>query len=172
MRFYLSPALLILFVCTFTCDIAAVYAGGNVHHTTADGAASVGAADAATCADVLARTDTTNCTDAATLDNDADTEPQANVVNSQSSSQLPYKYVGNRYTHKFHRLSCPFAQAMANYNVEYFHFRKEAIEHGDKPCHWCLPPWWKSVSATIVGTTAENASTAKQATKDSKTDQR
>lgn len=70
-----------------------------------------------------------------------------------------YKYVGNRFSHKFHRPSCPFAQLMSGGNVEYFCYRKQAIEQGFKPCRYCLPPWWKSVNATIIkidGNKADN----------------
>src|SRR5271166_2333274 len=58
---------------------------------------------------------------------------------------LPYKYWGNSFSLKFHRPSCPFAQAMNPIHVEFFHCRREAIVRGEKPCRYCLPPYWTSV---------------------------
>ncbi|HEY9787609.1 MAG TPA: hypothetical protein V6D17_19635 [Candidatus Obscuribacterales bacterium] len=64
---------------------------------------------------------------------------------------LPYKYVGNVESLKFHRPSCPFARCMSVRRMILFHFRKEAIAQEQKPCRYCLPPDWKSVSAVILG---------------------
>jgi hypothetical protein len=70
---------------------------------------------------------------------------------AQTNSQvpLPYKYVGNSYSLKFHRPSCPFAKAMSVNHVQLFHFRREAIEAGEKPCNYCLPQSWGSVKAVV-----------------------
>jgi hypothetical protein len=66
--------------------------------------------------------------------------------------QPVYKYVGNLFSLKFHRPSCPFARAMWRGNIIRFQYRKQAIEAGQKPCRYCLPPNWKSVGASILKT--------------------
>jgi len=49
-----------------------------------------------------------------------------------------YKYVGNSFSFKFHRPSCPFAKAMWRGHVIKFQYRKQAIDAGQKPCRYCL----------------------------------
>lgn len=61
-----------------------------------------------------------------------------------------YKYVGNSFSGKFHRPSCPFARAMNPNHVVHFRFRKDAIEHGQQPCRYCLPPDWTNVRAVLI----------------------
>ena len=63
---------------------------------------------------------------------------------------LPYKYVGNNFSGKFHRPSCPFAKAMSTWHAELFHFRRQAVEAGQKPCRYCLPKEWTEVRAAIL----------------------
>ncbi|HEY9712612.1 MAG TPA: hypothetical protein V6C72_04035, partial [Chroococcales cyanobacterium] len=65
---------------------------------------------------------------------------------------LPIKYVGNNFSLKFHRPSCPFAQAMNAMHVNLYHFRRQAVSAGMVPCRYCLPPWWTTVRAQILGT--------------------
>lgn len=67
-----------------------------------------------------------------------------------ASDRVAYKYIGNAFSMKFHRPSCPFARAMWRSNVVRFQFRKEAITRGFKPCKYCLPQSWKSVGAKIL----------------------
>lgn len=67
-----------------------------------------------------------------------------------------YKYVGNSFSFKFHRPSCPFARAMWRGHVVKFQYRKQAIDAGQKPCRYCLPPYWKSVGAKILRATPES----------------
>ena len=62
----------------------------------------------------------------------------------------PYKYVGNNFSLKFHKPSCPFAKAMWTGHTELFHFRKDAIAAKYAPCRYCLPPAWTNVNATIL----------------------
>lgn len=62
----------------------------------------------------------------------------------------PYKYVGNNFSLKFHKPSCPFAKAMWTGHTELFHFRKDAIAAKYAPCRYCLPPTWTNVNATIL----------------------
>lgn len=62
----------------------------------------------------------------------------------------PYKYVGNNFSLKFHKPSCPFAKAMWTGHTELFHFRKDAIAAKYAPCRYCLPPSWTNVNATIL----------------------
>ncbi len=71
---------------------------------------------------------------------------------------LPLKYIGNSFSLKFHRPSCPFAKAMWSERVVLFHFRKEAISGGFKPCRYCLPPVWKSVSCKLLPRSAPASS--------------
>lgn len=61
-----------------------------------------------------------------------------------------YKYVGNAFSLKFHRPSCPFAKAMWRSNRVHFTYRRQALEAHQKPCRYCLPPSWKSVAAAIL----------------------
>ena len=66
------------------------------------------------------------------------------------AGDLPYKYVGNNFSAKFHRPSCPFAKIMSGHNVVLFHFRNEAIAACHNPCRYCLPPVWKSVKCLLI----------------------
>ncbi len=63
---------------------------------------------------------------------------------------LPVKYVGNSYSLKFHRPSCPFAQVMYRRRRLDFRFRHEAIERGFSPCCWCLPKRWKHLEGRLL----------------------
>lgn len=65
------------------------------------------------------------------------------------SAKLPIKYWGNSFSLKFHRPSCPFAKAMSAHHVMFFNFRRQAVESGQVPCRYCLPPDWTTVRATI-----------------------
>jgi hypothetical protein len=65
-------------------------------------------------------------------------------------STLPVKYWGNSFSLKFHRPSCPFAQAMSADHVMFFNFRKQAVDGGQTPCRYCLPPFWTTVKASIL----------------------
>ena len=67
-----------------------------------------------------------------------------------ASIDLPYKYVGNNFSLKFHRPSCLFAKAMAPDHIELFHFRKQAVDAGMQPCRYCLPANWTTVRATLL----------------------
>jgi hypothetical protein len=62
----------------------------------------------------------------------------------------PYKYVGNSFSHKFHRPGCPFARQMWSQRQVFFHYRCQAIEDKYLPCRYCLPPVWLSVRAKIL----------------------
>jgi hypothetical protein len=68
----------------------------------------------------------------------------------QSGSGLPFKYVGNSFSSKFHRPSCMFAKCISSYHAVFFAQRHNAIEGGYTPCRWCLPPNWKTVHLIIV----------------------
>jgi len=77
--------------------------------------------------------------------------PQASEAQvSDNPEMLPYKYVGNSFSLKFHRPSCPFAKAMHYSRISLFHFRREAITAGMKPCRYCLPPAWGTLKGTIL----------------------
>jgi hypothetical protein len=74
---------------------------------------------------------------------------QADQRSPTDTSGLPYKYVGNSFSLKFHRPSCRYAKAMNVHHVQLFHYRREAIEAGEKPCNYCLPQSWGSVQAFL-----------------------
>lgn len=69
---------------------------------------------------------------------------------AEAQPNLPYKYLGNRQSLKFHRPRCPFAQIMSRSKRHNFHFRRQAIEAGYHPCRYCLPPYWTSVSVKLL----------------------
>jgi len=69
---------------------------------------------------------------------------------AQGKQLLPYKYVGNSFSFKFHRPSCQFARAMSLDHVVLFHFRRDAVGAGHRPCRWCLPPAWRTVEAHVL----------------------
>src|SRR6185437_100380 len=71
-------------------------------------------------------------------------QPQVDALPARETLQLPYKYVGNNFSHKFHRPSCPFARKMWPQRMQLFHFRKQAIDSDYRPCRYCLPPVWTS----------------------------
>ncbi|CAN5577725.1 hypothetical protein BH10CYA1_BH10CYA1_22240 [soil metagenome] len=66
-----------------------------------------------------------------------------------ASATLPIKYWGNSFSLKFHRPSCPFAKAMSAHHVMFFNFRRQAVDSGQVPCRYCLPPNWTTVRASI-----------------------
>ena len=63
--------------------------------------------------------------------------------------EYPIKYWGNSFSLKFHRPSCPFAKAMSAHHVMFFNFRRQAVEAGQVPCRYCLPPNWTTVRAAL-----------------------
>ena len=67
-----------------------------------------------------------------------------------SGMPLPYKYVGNSFSGKFHRPGCPFARAMSPTHVLLFHFRAQAVSAGQTPCRYCLPPVWRSTRVKLL----------------------
>lgn len=71
------------------------------------------------------------------------------ACNAPLQMENPVKYVGNRYSQKFHCPTCPFAEVMWVRRRREFHFRYEAIEAGYKACCWCLPKRWKHVEGRI-----------------------
>jgi hypothetical protein len=72
-------------------------------------------------------------------------------VGSESPSiEPPIKYWGNSFSLKFHRPSCPFAKAMSAHHVIFFNFRKQAVDAGQAPCRYCLPPNWNTVKAVLL----------------------
>jgi len=74
--------------------------------------------------------------------------------NQADAARLPVKYWGNSFSCKFHRPSCPFAQAMSLRHVIFFNFRWQAVERGQSPCRYCLPPFWTCVRSKILPPTA------------------
>jgi hypothetical protein len=86
-------------------------------------------------------------------DNALAAEIQLESTNS-SWSKIPelsaYKYRGNLQSNKFHRPGCNFGDMMAKGKRIYFHYRRDAIDAGMKPCNWCLPRWWKTVHCRIL----------------------
>lgn len=91
--------------------------------------------------------ETENVVQSAGGNNEHRLEPQSAQLDE---TQPIYKYTGNLFSKKFHRPSCPFARAMWRQNVIRFQHRKQAVDAGQKPCRYCLPPTWKSVGARIL----------------------
>jgi hypothetical protein len=73
----------------------------------------------------------------------------ASISPTPTSETLPIKYWGNSFSLKFHRPSCPFAKAMSAHHVMFFNFRRQAVDSGQVPCRYCLPPNWTTVRASI-----------------------
>jgi Metal binding domain of Ada len=73
----------------------------------------------------------------------------AEEPNHSLGNERPYKYIGNTFTHIFHRPSCPFAKKMWTGHMILFQFRKQAIEDQYSPCRYCLPPFWLAVHASL-----------------------
>ncbi|HEY9677910.1 MAG TPA: Ada metal-binding domain-containing protein [Drouetiella sp.] len=84
---------------------------------------------------------------------------QQPIHESVLDPNLPVKYWGNLFSMKFHRPSCPFAKAMSPHNVVFFNFRRQAIESGQVPCRYCLPPNWTTVRAEILNPDALKSTT-------------
>jgi len=63
----------------------------------------------------------------------------------------PFKYVGNTFSSKFHRPSCPFAKCISHRHLVFFGRRFNAVDAGYKPCQYCLPPDWKTVHLVVLG---------------------
>lgn len=68
----------------------------------------------------------------------------------EQDMQQPFKYIGNRYSSKFHRPGCIFAKIMSPRKAVLLHYRRQAIEAGLKPCRWCLPATWTCVKAKLL----------------------
>ncbi len=77
-------------------------------------------------------------------------------IEPKSDTQLPYKYYGNSFSHKFHRPSCPFGEAISKRHLVLFHFRHEAIEAHYAPCRYCLPPVWCKVHGVLLQKTPKD----------------
>ena len=67
-----------------------------------------------------------------------------------SANAAAAKYVGNINSGKFHRLTCIFARIMSKDKVINFDFRRQAIDAGQTPCRWCLPPVVTSVRGSLI----------------------
>jgi hypothetical protein len=96
---------------------------------------------------------------------------------AQPDTEIPYKYVGNLSSLKFHRPWCPFAKVMSPTKMSLFHFRKDAIAQGFSPCRYCLPPFWTTVRAKILSPQTcnqdqgvEEAGSAREAAADQRID--
>jgi len=98
-----------------------------------------------------------------------DENESANAINNESQTtnlnqdkaisppELPYKYWGNNFSHKFHRPSCPFGRAISKRHLVLFHFRHEAIEAHYAPCRYCLPPIWLTVHGVLLPKQTEDS---------------
>jgi micrococcal nuclease len=52
---------------------------------------------------------------------------------------VQYGFVGSAKSHKFHRTTCQYAEAMSPANRVEFKTRREALEAGYVPCNFCRP---------------------------------
>lgn len=101
---------------------------------------------------------------------DADTSTETNNTNSKSAKEgsLPStqgepvapatKYIGNSFSLKFHRPACPFAKVMRRSRRVSFAYRNAAIDAGQRPCKYCLPPWWLTVEAKLLNPSLQTGS--------------
>ncbi|MDR3613502.1 MAG: hypothetical protein P4L53_08040 [Candidatus Obscuribacterales bacterium] len=71
-------------------------------------------------------------------------------VEKSSGAADQCQFWGNSYSLKFHLKSCPFALAMNPRHVQFLKNAKEALELGEKPCRYCLPPYTLEVSCKIL----------------------
>ena len=91
-----------------------------------------------------------------------------NVAVSHGAEAQPlYKYIGNSFSAKFHRPSCPFAKVMEARHIVLCQFRRDAVSYGMTPCRYCLPPFWLTVKAAIIpsarcDTTGNDSKVAKE----------
>lgn len=60
------------------------------------------------------------------------------------------RYVGNRQTLKFHRLTCPYRLIMREKLEKNFACRSAATNENFRPCRYCLPPFWKKVKGKVL----------------------
>lgn len=65
-------------------------------------------------------------------------------------SEAQTKYVGNKFSQKYHLKGCYFAQIARPENIFPFASCKEAIKSKYRPCNWCLPKWQKFVKGRII----------------------
>ncbi|MBX9667062.1 MAG: hypothetical protein K2X93_05550 [Candidatus Obscuribacterales bacterium] len=140
----IATALLSLILCAGIC-LALVFAksAGATEQTTEEGEHNPPGAE---------RTDREPATHGVAPAIDFAHEASTNRETNERAGELraAYKYMGNSFSMKFHRPSCPFARVMWRCNVVRFPFRKDAVERGYKPCKYCLPQSWKSVGAKIL----------------------
>lgn len=76
--------------------------------------------------------------------------PPQTYAQADQSLATPYKYIGNRISLKFHRPSCPYARVMSIYKQVKYQFRKDAVNDGQKPCRYCLPPDWTQLRGAVL----------------------
>jgi len=89
---------------------------------------------------------------------DGGPEPVAREVTCPADNlglqPLPFKYIGNSFSSKFHRPSCPFARCISSRHLVLFARRKDATDQKFVPCRYCLPPSWTQVHAIILSSTS------------------
>lgn len=76
------------------------------------------------------------------------------------------KYIGNSFSLKFHRPACPFAKVMRKSRRVYFAYRNAAIDAGQRPCRYCLPPWWLKVEAKLLNPSLQTDSGKQESQQD------
>lgn len=87
---------------------------------------------------------------------DLKTQPITVVLEEQKTepdsilSEAQTKYVGNKFSQKYHLEGCFFARIARPENIFPFASCKEAIKSKYRPCNWCLPKWQKFVKGRIV----------------------
>lgn len=86
-------------------------------------------------------------------------EPDFDANSNEAPDAIPDQHCqfwGNSFSLKFHLKSCPFAMAMNPRHVQFFNNAKEALELGEKPCRFCLPPYTLEVSGKLLLQTSES----------------
>ena len=79
----------------------------------------------------------------------ADCKYETNT-NKSNYHRQKYKYLGNKESLKFHRLSCPYALCMSRRKRKFFFYRLEAIKADYIPCRYCLPKRWTSTQVVLL----------------------
>ncbi len=141
---HIATALLSFILCAGTClALVFIISAGATDQTTEEGEHNPPGAD---------QSDTAPATHRVAPAIDFTREASSDRETNQRTGEVraAYKYLGNSFSMKFHRPSCPFARMMWRCNVVRFPFRKDAVERGYKPCKYCLPQSWKSVGAKIL----------------------
>jgi|AGTN01.1.fsa_nt_gi hypothetical protein len=104
-------------------------------------------------------TESPQTTDSNPFPGSTPTKREVKVDQTEKNDDQPQKYVGNSFSLKFHKPSCPYARVMRKSRRVSFPYRKAAVDAGQRPCKYCLPPWWLKVEAKLLNHEPQTEST-------------